>query len=235
MPAVLEASRVTVRYGRKVACDRIDLEVEQGSIVALLGRNGAGKSSLVRCLMGLRPPTSGAVRLFGQDAWARRAAVIGRVGSVPEEPDAPANLDARQLAAASSWLFPRWRREAFEDRLARFRVPPRTAFGRLSKGEKSLLQLALALGHEPELLVLDDPTLGLDVVARDLVFGEIAREHARRPLTAFLTTHEIASVERIAHRVAVLRDGRVVATGTPAELAAGGSLESAFSALADAS
>ena len=235
---VLAAERLSVRYGRMAACDGIDLGVNEGEIFALLGRNGAGKSSLVRCLLGLRRPDEGVARLFGADAWSSRSAMLARVGTVPEEPDAPANLSATQLGAASSWMLPRWDSRGFADRIERFGVPPRTAFGRLSKGQKSLLQLALALGHAPDLLVLDDPTLGLDIVARDIVFDEIRREHAARRLTIFLTTHEIARVAGIADRVAVLKAGRVVAIGTPGELArlAGDapSLESAFSAIAGA-
>jgi ABC-2 type transport system ATP-binding protein len=223
---------LTVCYGRTVACDAIDLAVGATEIVALLGRNGAGKSSLVRCIVGLRRPDAGSAFVLGGEAWTREAVLAGRVGVVPEEPDAPSNLDATQLGAASSWLVPRWDRAAFAERLDRFRVPARRAFGRLSKGQKSLLQLALALGHSPDLLILDDPTLGLDLVARDLVFDEIRREHAARPLAVLLTTHEIACAERIAGRVAILRNGRIVASGRPEEVAGGAGLESAFTKLA---
>lgn len=238
MPVVLVDS-LTVRYAGKAACDSITFSVNEGECFALLGRNGAGKSSLVRCLLGLRQPDKGSASLFGKDAWSDRAELMARVGSVPEEPDAPSNLSATQLGIALAWMAPRWDAAAFRDRLARFRVPPRTSFGRLSKGEKSLVQLALALGAAPDLLVLDDPTLGLDLIARELVFAEVRAEQAARSLSVLITTHEIASVAMLAHRVGILRSGRLVALGTPGEIAreAGPgvmSLEAAFVVLAGA-
>lgn len=207
-PAV-EIERLTVRYGAAVACDAISLAVAPGSVYALLGRNGAGKSSLVRCLLGEQKPSSGAARLFGEDSWRNRARVLSRVGVVPEEPDAPPAMSARELEGFCRRLYPRWDSAAVERRLARFAVPADVPFARLSKGQKGQVLLSLALAPSPDLLVLDDPTLGLDVVARRAFWEELVGELADRGTTVFVTTHDLAAVEGIATRVGILDGGRL--------------------------
>jgi ABC-2 type transport system ATP-binding protein len=206
-PIRLEA--LTVRYGRKAACHDVSLAVPPGAVYALLGRNGAGKSSLVRCLLGQQRATSGRALLFGEDAWKARRRAMERTGVVPEEPDAPEAMTALQLSDFCRRVYPRWDARSVTERLSRFAVPDRTPFGRLSKGQKGEVMLALALGHSPELLVLDDPTLGLDVVARRALCEEVVGELADRGTTVFLTTHDLAAFEGIATRVGILKEGRL--------------------------
>ena len=207
-PIVLDG--LTVRYGDRVALDSVSLEVAEGSVYALLGRNGAGKSSLVRCLLGEQKPDAGRVSLLERDVWKERAAILSEVGVVAEEPDMPPAMTLRQIARFCSRLYPRWDGAGVEARLKRFGVPANTPFGRLSKGQKAQVSMALALAGTPRLLVLDDPTLGLDAVARKAVFEELIGELADRGTTVFITTHDLAGVERIADRVAVLRRGKLV-------------------------
>lgn len=206
----LRVEGLTVRYGRTVAVDAVSLDVPKGSVFALLGRNGAGKSSLVRCVLGWQKPAGGRCALLGEDPWTRRAKLMERVGVVPEEPDAPREMTPRQLGAFCGRLYPSWDAKAYDTRLSRFGVPPATPFGRLSKGQKGLTQLSLALAPAPELLLLDDPTLGLDPVARHAFFDEIVTELADRGTTVVLTTHDLAGVERIADRAGILKDGRLL-------------------------
>ena len=201
---------LTVRYGRATACRDVSLAVEPGSVYALLGRNGAGKSSLVRCLLGEQKATAGRTLLFGADAWKTRRTAMARLGVVPEEPDAPPGMTARELSDFCRRIYPRWDDGAVMARLQRFGVPPKTPFGRLSKGQKGEVMLALALGHAPEALVLDDPTLGLDVVARSALYDEIVGELADRGTTVFLTTHDLAGFEGIVTRVGILKEGKLV-------------------------
>ena len=210
---VLETLALAIRYGRTRVLDGVSLGVPAGSVYALLGRNGSGKSSLVRVLLGQRPAATGSARLFGQDPWTRRTSLMARVGVVPEEPDAPPEMTATQLSAFCARLHARWDRGVVSERLRRFGVPQDRPFGRLSKGQKGAVMLALALGHAPELLLLDDPTLGLDVVARDAVFGEVIGELADRGTTVFVTTHDLRAVEGIADRVAILHEGRLALEG----------------------
>jgi ABC-2 type transport system ATP-binding protein len=206
----LACEHLSVRYGRTRVIEDVSFTVPPGCVYALLGRNGAGKSSLVRCLVGQQRASSGRALLFGRDAWSDRVALMVRVGLVPEEPDAPPELSPARLLTLAGRLHARWDESATRERLRRFAIPLETPFARLSKGQKGAVQLALALGHAPELLILDDPTLGLDVVARDQVFGEVIGELADRGTTILITTHDLAAIEGIADRVGMLREGRLV-------------------------
>ncbi len=210
MSAIIEVNHVTVRYGGKPAVDDVTFAVPQGSVLALLGRNGAGKSSLVRCLLGQQKTSSGEVLLFDRDVWQDRARLMERVGVVSEEADAPPEMTVEAIARFCSRLYARWDQAGVEARLKRFGIAPATRFGALSKGQKKQVSLTLALAISPDLLVLDDPTLGLDVVARKAFFEEVITELADRGITVLLTTHDLAGVETIADRVAVLRDGVLV-------------------------
>jgi ABC-2 type transport system ATP-binding protein len=204
---------LTVRYGRPgkpPVLDRVSLAVPEGSVYVLVGRNGAGKSSLVRCLLGEQKPDSGRALLLGGDAWSERARLLRGVGVVPEEPDAPPAMTARQLARFCSGLYDSWDGEGLSERLERFGVPEDVAFGQLSKGQKGHVLLALCLAGSPRLLVLDDPTLGLDPVARRAVFDELIVDLSERGTTVFLTSHDLAGVEGIADRIGLLQGGRLV-------------------------
>lgn len=210
MESVIEVESLEVRYGKAVALGGVSLKVAPGSVYALLGRNGAGKSSMVRCLLGHRKPSAGRIALFGRDCWRHRHRLMERLGVVPEEPDAPPSMTARQLGRFSRRLYPRWDSSGYSARLKRFEVPSDTAFARLSKGEKAQVMLSLALASKPQLLVLDDPTLGLDAVARRAMYEELVVELADRDLTVFITSHDLAGIESIATRVALLAGGKIV-------------------------
>ena len=207
---VIDCHRLSVRYGETVAVDDVGLRVPRGAVYVLLGRNGAGKSSAIRCVLGQQRPSSGTVRIFGADVWNARAALMARIGVVPEEPDAPPNMTVAELAAFSRRLYQRWDDEALAARLRRFEIPTAVPFRRLSKGQKTQVALSLALASGPELLVLDDPTLGMDLVARREMYGELIGELADRGTTVLLTTHELTEVEGIATHVGILRRGRLV-------------------------
>jgi ABC-2 type transport system ATP-binding protein len=232
--AAVDVRGLTVRYGRPRVLDAVSFSVPRGAVYALLGRNGVGKSSLVRCLLGLQRPDAGGVRLFGRDAWRDRRALMEGVGVVPEEPDAPPELTAHELSRLCARLNPRWDSAAVAARLGRFEVPPRTPFRQLSKGQKASVMLALALGHDPELVVLDDPTLGLDLVARRALFGELIGELAERGTTVLVTTHDLAGIEGVADRVGILHGGRLVLDGELEALKVehGASLEEIFASVA---
>ena len=201
---------LVVRYGRKAVLDGVDLTVRTGEVHALLGRNGAGKSSLIRCLLGQQKPQGGRVLLLGLDVWRYRARLANRVGIVPETADAPPAIDVLALSRFCGQLYATWNQAGLLARLARFDVPTNVPFGTLSKGQQAQVMLALALAHEPEILILDDPTLGLDVVARRAVFEELVIELADRGITVLLTSHDLLGVESIATRVTLLQGGRFV-------------------------
>ncbi len=210
MTEPIRVESLTVRYGKTFACRDVSFSVAAGAVYALLGRNGAGKSSLVRCLLGQQKAASGRALLFEKDSWKTRRRAMEQIGVVPEEPDAPPAMSARELSAFCGRIYPRWDSAAVAARLERFGVPQATPFGRLSRGQKGEVLLSLALGHSPAVLVLDDPTLGLDVVARRALSEEIVGELADRGTTVFLTTHDLAGFEGIATRVGILKQGKLV-------------------------
>lgn len=201
---------LTVRYGRTIAVDHVSLSVANGGVYALVGRNGAGKSSLVRCLLGQQKPQHGSVALFGEDSWSRRAALMRRIGVVTEDADAPPEMSVGAVARFCSRLYDKWDQESVDARLRTFGVPLTSRFGSLSKGQKKQVSLAMALAVTPELLVLDDPTLGLDVVARKSLFEEVIGELADRGTTIFITTHDLSGVETFADRVGMMERGKLV-------------------------
>jgi len=207
---VLEVEHVSVRYGGARVVEDVSLSVERGSVFALLGRNGVGKSSLIRCILGQQRPSAGDVRLFGRSSWNSRRAAMARVGVVPEEPDAPPEMNARELVALLGDLYARWDGADVLARIERAGVSARVPFGKLSKGQKGAVMLALALGHRPELLVLDDPTLGLDAVARKALYDEIIGDLADRGTTVLLCSHDLDGIERLADRVAIVKERRML-------------------------
>lgn len=206
----VDIRNLTVRYGRQTAADEVQFAVPRGAVYALLGRNGAGKSSVVRCLLGLQRATAGSAAIFGEDSWKRRTSIMQRVGVVSEEADAPPEMSVAALGRFCAQIYARWDDDLLESRLRRFEVPMASRFGSLSKGQKKQVSLALALAMSPDLLVLDDPTLGLDVVARKSLFEEVIAELADRGITVLLTTHDLAGVETLADRVGILKNGRLV-------------------------
>ncbi|BDU72749.1 ABC transporter ATP-binding protein [Mesoterricola silvestris] len=210
MTTVVRCEALTMAYGRREALSGLDLAVEPGSVYALLGRNGAGKSTLVKALLGLRRPRSGRAELFGADAFGARARAMERTGVVPETPQVPPRMTSAQAAAFCGSLAPAWDAAGVAARLERFGVDPRQPFGRLSRGQQTQVALALALGSRPDLLVLDDPTLGLDAVARRDLYREILEDLGERGATVLVATHDLAGIEGIADRVGILHQGRLL-------------------------
>lgn len=206
---MVRVDNVTVRYDKQVVLEAVSFDVARGSVYALLGRNGAGKSSLIRCLLGVQQPAVGQVMVNGQNVWTHRARVLSTTGYVPETCDAPSGLRVHDITAFYRAVYVRWNTTAVADRLKRFGIPERAGVSTLSKGQKALFTLALALGNEPEFLVLDDPTLGLDVVARNEFFSDFIGELADHGTTVVLTTHDLAGVEGIANRIGILQGTRL--------------------------
>ncbi|MPY92270.1 MAG: ATP-binding cassette domain-containing protein [Acidimicrobiia bacterium] len=214
----MEVDELRVRFGALAAVDGASFDVEGGEVVALLGPNGAGKTTTVRALEGYQAPTDGRVRVLGLDPVADRRALLPRLGAMPQSsrlysPSAPS--EALRLFAA---YYPEpddpealLRRVGLGDRA-------RTAWRRLSGGEQQRLSLALALVGRPEVVLLDEPTAGVDVEGRRLVRELVAGLRARG-VAVLVTTHELDEAERMADRVVIVDRGEVVAAGRPDELA----------------
>jgi ABC-2 type transport system ATP-binding protein len=204
---------VTVRAGGRVVLDQLSLAVAPGSVFALLGRNGAGKTTAFRCLLGLRRPDRGRALLFGRDAWTYRAQAMMRLGVVPEEPDVPLDMSPRALGRFSAPLYARWDGTQYANRLRHIGIRDDVPFGRLSRGQKTQVLLAVALSTNPEALVLDDPTLGLDPIARRELLMELVKDLADHGTTTLISTHDFAAIEGLATHVGVLRGGKLVLSG----------------------
>lgn len=201
---------LSVRYGSRTALEKVTLDVAPGAVYVLLGPHGAGKSSLVRCLLGRQKPTSGTCFLFGEDARRRRTQAMASLGAVPPPSDTLLSTAARALASFFAGRRPARGGSSVEDRLRHFHVPRDVPFGRLSKGEQGVVQLARALTAKPELLLLDDPTLGPDATARREILAELAGEMAGRGATIFLTLQDVSAVEGLATHVGLLKGGRLL-------------------------
>lgn len=220
METIATFKHVTMKYGSKVALNDVSFDIPRGAVYALLGRNGMGKSSAIKCMLGHQKPTSGQISVFGMDSWKQRTCILKRVGVVPEEPDAPPDMTPLQLARFCADLYPTWDGAGVEARFARFKISSKARFKDLSKGQKAQVMMSLALGSQPELMVLDDPTLGLDVVARKEFFEELISELADRGITVLITTHDLAGIEPLADHIGILKDGRLAISDTVENLKA---------------
>jgi ABC-2 type transport system ATP-binding protein len=217
-PEILaELEGVHKHYARTVALDGLDLSVRRGEVLALLGPNGAGKSTAISLLLGLQTPTQGTVRLFGQSPALLRAR--RRVGVMMQEVTLPAMLKVRELIELVS--------SYYTDPMPLDRVIGLTGiapiaarhYGKLSGGLKRQAQFAMAVCGQPQLLFLDEPTVGLDIDARSAMWKTV-RELTARGCSVVLTTHYLEEAEALASRVAVLAKGRLVALGSVREILA---------------
>lgn len=221
---VIETRELTCRFGQTVAVDHLTLDVEAGEIFAVLGHNGAGKTTAVRLLNGVLRPDSGSARVLGRSPITDGAAVRRRTGVLTETPALDERLTARENLeyTAAFYDVPERATDARVDELLHaFDLHDRAEerVGGYSKGMKQRLALARLLTHDPEILFLDEPTAALDPVASRRLHTLIRESARARGRTVFLCTHNLAEAERLCDRVAVLDHGRLVALGTPDELA----------------
>jgi ABC-2 type transport system ATP-binding protein len=209
----IELSGVTKRYGKKLACNKVDLTVREGTTFGLLGPNGAGKSSLIRILMGLSSADSGEVRLFGENARVHSPALRQRIGYVPEVHFVYRWMTVGEVLRFVRRLYPLWDRDLVEQMLSAFELPLKKKVGSLSKGMTTKLSLVLALAHNPDLLILDEPTSGLDPLIREEFLESVLQRHLCKGRTVFFSSHHFDDVERVADDVGIFVDGRFIALG----------------------
>ena len=213
-----ELRAVTRRFSAHTALDSLSLALHPGEIVALLGPNGAGKSTAVRCLLGLTTPTSGTARIFGQDP--RHPGNRTRTGAMLQVGTAPEMLSPREHIDLFRAYYPAPMAVAELVRIAGLENFLDKRFGTLSGGQKQRTLFALALAGDPDLLFLDEPTVGMDIEARRALWAAI-RALAARGKTILLTTHYLEEADALASRIVVLAHGRIVREGTPAEIKSG--------------
>src|SRR5437762_13151399 len=213
LPATL--AKVSKNYGDVIALNEVSLDIHPGELTALLGPNGAGKTTAVKLLLGLAAPSNGIARVFNADP--RDAANRARTGAMLQVARVPETLRVREHIALFSAYYPK--PMPFADIVAAAGLAgiESRKFGELSGGQKQRVLFALAICGDPDLLILDEPTVGLDVEARHLLWQEI-RNLLDRGKTVVLTTHYLEEADALADRVAVINKGSIIAEGTPTEI-----------------
>jgi len=214
---VIETDGLTKRYGAQRGIEDIALRIRAGEVFGLLGPNGAGKTTLIRTLLDLLHPTSGRARIFGLDSHADRRAIHARLGNLPGDFAVERHLTGRQLLrhlAALRGLRGLGRADALA---VRFRADLDRPIGALSRGNRQKIGLVQALFHAPELLVLDEPTGGLDPLMQE-AFLTLVAEEREAGRTVLLSSHELDEVQRVCDRVGLIRDGRLIAVEPVEEL-----------------
>ncbi len=213
--SVAVTHKLTKSYGQVVALQDLDLELRRGELLALLGPNGAGKTTLVRTLLGLARPDSGRVAVFGDDPWQGR--VQARLGAMLQVGRVPETLKVREHIDLFSSYYPQPLPLDETLQIAGLSEIKNRPYGELSGGQKQRVLFGIAICGNPDLLFLDEPTVGLDVEARRLMWSQI-RALIARGKTVLLTTHYLNEADALADWILVLDKGRIVAEGTPAEI-----------------
>ncbi len=208
--AVVDVRNVTRRFGEKIALDNISFRVPTGSVVGLVGENGAGKTTLIKHILGLLKAQSGSVRVFGLDPVADPVGVLSRIGYLSEDPDMPGWMRVRELIRYVAAFYPTWDHEYAERLRREFGLDPNTKIKHLSKGQRARAGLLVALAYKPELLLLDEPSSGLDPIVRRDILGAIVRTIADEGRTVLFSSHLLAEVERVSDQVAMIKSGRIL-------------------------
>lgn len=213
MNTPIEIQKLTQGYGRRPVLHDVSLAIPAGQTFALLGRNGAGKTTLIRTLLGLLPPTSGTVRVLGFDPARKPLEVRRRIGYLAEDQSMYGWMTALEIGRFLAPFYSLWDADHFRGLLGRFELPVDVKIKHLSKGQTVRLGLALALAHRPEAIILDDPALGLDPIARKEFNRDLIEHLQAEGRTVLYSSHLLSEVEAVADGVAILDRGRIVRSG----------------------
>jgi ABC-2 type transport system ATP-binding protein len=207
--SIISVSELTRRFGATTALDAVSLSLPRGAVYGLVGANGAGKTTLIRHILGLLRAQGGSVRVFGLDPVADPVGVLSRIGYLSEENDLPGWMRVDELVRYSRAFYPAWD-DAYADELRQaFALDPAARIQSLSRGQKARAGLLVALAHRPELLLLDEPSSGLDPVVRRDILEAIIRTIAHEGRTVLFSSHLLEEVERVADHVTMVSHGRI--------------------------
>lgn len=209
MTTVIEVTDLTKRYRDTLALDEVSFAIEENTIYGLLGRNGAGKTSVMSILTAQNSPTSGTVRVFGENPY-ENAKVLRRVCFVRESQKYPDDATARHAFRMASLFFPRWDQALADQLVDDFQLPLKKAIKKLSRGQLSAVGVIIGLASRAEITFFDEPYLGLDAVARQLFYDRLLADYAQHPRTIILSSHLIDEVANLLERVIVIDQGRIV-------------------------
>jgi ABC-2 type transport system ATP-binding protein len=212
MAAVIEALALSKSYGGFAALRGLDLTVPEGSVFALLGASGAGKTTAIKTLLNIITPTSGSARVLGVDSRAIGPAVLEQIGYVSESQALPARLRVADFFSYLRPCYSKWDRALEEELRRELRLPPERRIGALSHGMRLKMALACALPFRPRLLILDEPFSGLDPLVRDEIIAGFQRQGSA--MSILISSHELDEVERLATHVAFIDSGRLLFQGS---------------------
>ena len=216
--AAISLRNVFQSYGKQPVLEDVSLEIPRGQTFALLGRNGSGKTTLIRTLLGLLPPRQGSAEVLGLDPSRQALEIRSRIGYLAEDQAMYGWMTAAEIAAFLTPFYPTWDSQLAKSFFDRFEVPRQVRIRHLSKGQTIRLGLALALAHRPELVILDDPALGLDPIARKQFNRDVIEHLQAEGRTVFYSSHLLYEVEAVADFVAILDKGRIIRAGRTEDL-----------------
>lgn len=207
--SIISVSELTRRFGATTALDSVSLSMPPGAVYGLVGANGAGKTTLIKHILGLLRAESGSVRVFGLDPVADPKGVLSRIGYLSEENDLPGWMRVDELFRYSRAFYPAWDDTYAEELQQAFALQPTAKIESLSRGQKARAGLLIAVAHRPELLLLDEPSSGLDPVVRRDILEAIMRTIAHEGRTVLFSSHLLEEVERVADHVTMISHGKV--------------------------
>ena len=210
---VIAVSDLTRRFGARAALSSVTLVIPRGGVYGLVGANGAGKTTLIRHLLGLLRAQEGSVRVFGRDPVADPVGVLSRIGYLSEENDLPGWMRVDELMRYTRAFHPGWDDAYAGELRTMFALDPAARIKTLSKGQKARAGLVVALAYRPELLVLDEPSSGLDPIVRRDILGAVLRTIADEGRTVLFSSHLLEEVEQVADHVTMIRQGKIVLSG----------------------
>lgn len=208
--SMIEVHELTRSFGKTLALDGVNLEVGQGTVFGLVGENGAGKTTLVKHILGSLQAQSGSVRVFGKDPVSEPVEVLSQIGYLSEDRDLPGWMRVGELIRYTQAFYPDWDERFSEELRACFELPLDAKIKRLSRGQKARIGLLVALAYRPNLLLLDEPSSGLDAAVRRDILSAIIRTVADEGRTVFFSSHLLDEVEQVADYVAMIHEGKVV-------------------------
>jgi ABC-2 type transport system ATP-binding protein len=215
----IETRDLVKRYGSIAAVDGLSLSVPRGAVYALVGRNGSGKTTTIRMLLDLSLPVAGTARVLGMDCHAERVKVLERVGYVSDRP-LLGGWTGDQLVRFNRGFYPRWSDELVARYVRVFDIPMKQRFRNLSRGNQTKMWLMLALAQQPDVLILDEPTAGLDPVVTDQLLRVLVEDVAAEGRTVFMSSHHLSEIERIADWVGMIDKGKLLLEAPMEELRA---------------
>lgn len=207
---VVEVKGLSRRFGAKVALDDVSLSIPRGTVFGLVGANGAGKTTLIKHVLGLLRAEAGSVRVFGLDPVVAPVPVLSRLGYVSEDQDLPGWMRVWELMRYTRAFYPKWDQAYADDLRERFELDPNARVRHLSRGQRARVGLLVELAHRPELLVLDEPSAGLDPIVRRDILEAIIRAIADEGRTVLFSSHLLNEVERVSDHVTVINKGKIV-------------------------